>query len=167
MLIHNQYWWPQKQLHSMMIKRMATIIAKEDWKIWFFRVWSFVHWICYWITRWSTYRNLPCNFFSVSQYFCNSVKYLSSMNTFDRPNVAMIWENAQIYTRDSIRNIKCGIEIRKTYFALWIYSYLVFCDSHTQARAHTHIHVAHDTVHLGIKHIVVALIVSSAPKVAQ
>lgn len=34
--------------------------------------------------------HLPCNFFSVSQYFCNSVKYLSSMNTFDRPNVAMI-----------------------------------------------------------------------------
>lgn len=37
--------------------------------------------------------NLPCSFFSVSQNFCNSVKYLSSMKTFDRPNVAIVVEH--------------------------------------------------------------------------
>lgn len=31
----------------------------------------------------------PCNFFSVSQNFCSSVKYLSKMNTLDSPSVAM------------------------------------------------------------------------------
>lgn len=34
---------------------------------------------------------LPCNFFSVSQNFCNSVKYLSRMKTFERPNVAIVY----------------------------------------------------------------------------
>lgn len=31
----------------------------------------------------------PCSFFSVSQNFCNSVKYLSRINTLDKPSVAM------------------------------------------------------------------------------
>lgn len=31
----------------------------------------------------------PCSFFSVSQNFCSSVKYLSRMNTLERPSVAM------------------------------------------------------------------------------
>lgn len=34
-------------------------------------------------------RRSPCSFFSVSQNFCSSVKYLSSMNTLERPSVAM------------------------------------------------------------------------------
>lgn len=34
--------------------------------------------------------NLPCSFFSVSQNFCNSVKYLSNMKTFERPKVAIV-----------------------------------------------------------------------------
>lgn len=32
----------------------------------------------------------PCSFFSVSQNFCSSVKYLSKMNTFESPSVAII-----------------------------------------------------------------------------
>lgn len=35
-------------------------------------------------------QNLPWSFFSVSQNFCSSVKYLSRMNTFERPSVAMM-----------------------------------------------------------------------------
>lgn len=41
---------------------------------------------------WCRIIDLPCNFFSVSQYFCNSVKYLSKMNTFDKPRVAIVLE---------------------------------------------------------------------------
>lgn len=32
---------------------------------------------------------IPCSFFSVSQNFCSSVKYLSSMKTLERPRVAI------------------------------------------------------------------------------
>lgn len=42
-------------------------------------------------------KNLPWSFFSVSQNFCNSVKYLSSMNTFERPSVAMALREQQLY----------------------------------------------------------------------
>lgn len=34
-------------------------------------------------------RGSPCSFFSVSQNFCSSVKYLSRMNTLLSPSVAM------------------------------------------------------------------------------
>ncbi|KAJ3663771.1 hypothetical protein Zmor_007998 [Zophobas morio] len=34
--------------------------------------------------------NTPWSFFSVSQNFCSSVKYLSKMNTLERPSVAII-----------------------------------------------------------------------------
>lgn len=40
----------------------------------------------------SRWWHLPCSFFSVSQNFCNSVKYLSSINTLERPRVAMFWK---------------------------------------------------------------------------
>lgn len=32
---------------------------------------------------------IPCSFFSVSQNFCSSVKYLSNMKTLERPRVAI------------------------------------------------------------------------------
>ena len=39
--------------------------------------------------RWE-YSSIPCSLFSVSQNFCNSEKYLSRMNTLERPRVVAI-----------------------------------------------------------------------------
>lgn len=44
--------------------------------------------VCRPVQRFST---LPCSFFSVSQNFCSSVKYLSRMKTFERPRVPMLY----------------------------------------------------------------------------
>lgn len=38
---------------------------------------------------------LPCNFFSVSQNFCNSVKYLSRMNTLEIPSAVEVMVKVQ------------------------------------------------------------------------
>lgn len=104
--------------------------------------------------------DLPCNFFSVSQYFCNSVKYLSSMNTFDRPNVAMILrECTKLCALLNPEHQKA-----KNFKRLFSpYEYLLVFASF--GNTHYSLHCTHSNA--DIQNIMLETIISSAPKVAQ